>query len=85
MFRTGEKVTYLDIINAVVLRDWGDSVSIAYMGRGRIIGEQQVIRALHRQLVHGWHAKEIAYRRSRFYTKENGYSFFDHLIALHVG
>lgn len=84
-FYAGDKVTYLDILNAVVMHVWPDSITITFKGRGLITGEDVVIRARHNQLVHGWHAKQLAYDRSFAYDKSHGYSVLDHLHALHVG
>lgn len=54
LFTVGERVTYVDIIHAVVMRQQGHKAIISYWGKGELAGQQVVISVDTQWLEHGW-------------------------------
>lgn len=53
-FVAGERVTYLDLFHATVLKDTAHGVIITYIGKGRLSGEQLHKRVAGWTLEKGW-------------------------------
>lgn len=53
-FTAGEKVTYLELFHAVVLKDTQHGVIITYFGRGKLLGEPLQKRVAGWMLKKGW-------------------------------